>query len=209
MSELGIYAELRSWQQGLAALLGFIALMSAAVWNFHLNRRRDAALRAEEANSVAVALYGEIALLRVRAAQIANSVARVYVAEGTGSGSSLKFDKHFVEANRLPELTLYKALAPKFGLLPSSLLLPITSFYENVQLLDTWVPRLVQPEDRPYTYSPLYVLHPTLSAVKEILPTLRKIEELVGISDKVSSKPLDVSDAEGVVAMEEERYDDG
>jgi hypothetical protein len=209
MSEPGLYAELKNWQQGLAALIGFIALMSAALWNFRLNRRRDAALRAEETNSVAVALYGEIALLRVRAAQIANSVARVYIAEGTAPGSSVKFDKHFVDANKLPELTLYKALAPKFGLLPSSLLLPITSFYESIQLLDAWLPRLVRQEDRPYDYSPLYVLEPALRAVSDIVPALVEIEKLVGISTQVSEKTLDVGDAEGLVAMEKDRWNDG
>ena len=30
-------------------MLGFVALMVAALWNFRLNRKRDAALRADEA----------------------------------------------------------------------------------------------------------------------------------------------------------------
>lgn len=31
-----IYGELKSWQTGIGALLGFVALMVAALWNFHL-----------------------------------------------------------------------------------------------------------------------------------------------------------------------------
>ena len=43
------YSELKGWQTAIGSLLGFIALMVAALWNFRLNRRRDAALRADEA----------------------------------------------------------------------------------------------------------------------------------------------------------------
>lgn len=38
---MGWYQELKTWQTGIGALLGFTALMSAALWNFHLNRVRD------------------------------------------------------------------------------------------------------------------------------------------------------------------------
>jgi hypothetical protein len=60
-----IYEELKTWQQGVGALIGFVALMGAAWWNFHLNRRRDAALRNEEARAILAALYGEIVVLYV------------------------------------------------------------------------------------------------------------------------------------------------
>src|ERR1700722_5331259 len=80
---MSLYDELKGWQSGIAALFGFIALIIGALWNFRLNRRRDAALRAEEAISVAAALYGEVVLLRMEVASLARSVANVAVSIGT------------------------------------------------------------------------------------------------------------------------------
>ena len=59
-----IYQEAKTWQTAIGSIFGFGALMVAALWNFHLNRRRDTALRREEIHSVAAAIYGEILLLR-------------------------------------------------------------------------------------------------------------------------------------------------
>jgi len=55
---LSYYQELKTWQTGLGALLGFVALMIAALWNFRLNRQRDADLRRDEARAVAAAING-------------------------------------------------------------------------------------------------------------------------------------------------------
>ncbi len=65
------YAELKSWQSGIAAILGFIALIVGALFNFRLNRRRDAGLRNDGTLGVAAALYGEILLMRERMALMA------------------------------------------------------------------------------------------------------------------------------------------
>jgi hypothetical protein len=112
MSLPELYSEAKTWQQGIGALMGFVALMTAALWNFKLNRRRDAALREEELRSVVAALYGEIRLLRAWAAEVAQSVATVHIAQGFGGHYAVKFDRHFVDANKMPEATLYKVLAP-------------------------------------------------------------------------------------------------
>jgi hypothetical protein len=72
---LCLYVEAKQWQAGIAALLGFLGLIFAALFNFRLNRRRDAQLRSEEMISVASALYGEILLLRDELAQLARTVA--------------------------------------------------------------------------------------------------------------------------------------
>jgi hypothetical protein len=115
MTQLEIYGELKTWQQGIAALIGFVALITAALWNFRLNRKRDAAFRREEAHAVAAALYGEMRLLRVRAADAAKAIASVHIRTSVDGRSAVKFDKHFADANKLPEPTLYTALASKFG----------------------------------------------------------------------------------------------
>jgi membrane-bound ClpP family serine protease len=65
------YLELKGWQSGIAALLGFIALVVGALINFSLNRRRDKALGRDEAQAVAAALYGEILSVRERLALLA------------------------------------------------------------------------------------------------------------------------------------------
>jgi hypothetical protein len=203
MSPTDWYAEAKTWQQGIAAFVGFMALMIAALWNFHLNRRRDAALRDEEAKSVAAALYGEIRHLRGRVAAVARAVANVHIANGTGS-HSIKFDEHFVEAYKMPEPTLYKALAPKFGLLPSNLLIPIAAFYENVFAVSAWLPKMGDHPTRGYSYSPLEVLNPAHAAVTKIVPTLKRIERLIDVPAHEAVGPLDLGRADAVIEMEEE-----
>ena len=74
---LCLYAEAKQWQTGIGALLGFLALMGAALFNFYLNRRRDARLQREEMVSVAAALYGEILLLRKELALLASAARQV------------------------------------------------------------------------------------------------------------------------------------
>lgn len=199
-----LYQELKGWQSGLAALLGFIALIVGALWNFHLNRKRDATLRQEEALSVAVALYGEIILLRNEVALLARSVANVHEAVGTERDPAIKFDRHFVEAHTLPEPLLYKALAPRLGLLPVDLVLSITAFHKNVQETRAWLPRLVLDPDRRYGYSVSYVLIPAREAVFDVVPALRAIEQMAGIS-KTPEEP-DMGKTEAAIAIEEEMF---
>jgi hypothetical protein len=69
-------------------IFGIAALILGALINFRLNRRRDALLRAEEADAVAAALYGEIILIRKELARTASLVAKTEMRKGS-------FDKHF------------------------------------------------------------------------------------------------------------------
>src|SRR5688572_21201123 len=89
--------ELRGGQTAIGSFFGFVALMTGALWNFHLNRKRDEALRKDERVSVAAALYGEILLLRKAAAHLALVIANVYMRQGI-SRSAIKFDENFLEA---------------------------------------------------------------------------------------------------------------
>jgi hypothetical protein len=93
---MNFYQELKGWQGGIGSLLGFLALIVGALWNFRLNRRRDAALRSEEVVSVAAALYGEIVLLRIEAAELSRAVANVAISIGTRPDPIFKFDTHFI-----------------------------------------------------------------------------------------------------------------
>jgi hypothetical protein len=197
-----VYAELKSWQTGIGAFVGFLALMSGALFNFHLNRRRDAIVRQEEATSVAAAIYGEIVLLRNELARLARVVASVYLREGLDH--SIKFDCHFVEAYSLSEPYLYKALAPKFGILDAAIVVAVTEFHKSYQEARASLPLLVKKEDQGYGYSPLAILVPARNAVRNITPTLRTIEKLAHV-EKAAGEP-DFGSADLVIEMEEDLF---
>lgn len=154
MSPGEFYSELKGWQTGIGSMFGFVALMAAALWNFHLNRRRDAALRTEEALSVATALYGEILMLRKEIGTIASVVADVELEHFR------KLDKHFLKAYPLSDPLLYKALAPKIGLLSSDLVISITAFHKDLQEAKTGLPLLIPDSRRGYSYSSVEFFDP-------------------------------------------------
>ena len=190
-----LYAELKSWQGGIGALLGFFALVAGALLNFHLNRRRDDRLRIEEARSVAAAL-GEILLLRKELARLAIAVAGVEVYRNRD------IDQHFLEAYPLSNPLLYKALAPKVGLLDAELIVALTEFHKNFQEAKTWLPLFVGRTDRKYSYSRSAVLEPARDAVNGIIPALRTIERVVGIAAPAGK--LDLGYTETIIDNEQD-----
>jgi hypothetical protein len=199
-----VYAELKGWQSGIAALLGFGALLVGALWNFRLTRRRDAALRQEEAASIAAALYGEMVLLRAEAAALARVVASAHINMGNERDPIVKIDAHLVAAHQLPQPVLYIALAAKLGSLPADMIIGITRFYGSLQAGRHWFPLLVDTPGRGYGHSVVYVLKPLIDAVFDSLRTLRAIEELANIANPADD--LNVGEAERVVAVENEMY---
>lgn len=191
-----LYTELKAWQTGLGALFGFLALMAAALWNFSLNRRRDAALRAEESIAVAVALYGEICLLRAEVASMARVIAIVEMGQSSITDET-------IELHRPSDPILYPALASKLGLLAPTLVLPITRFYADLADAKRSLPFIVDRDGR--NYSPLAVLEPALRAVDNIEPALRSVESLAEIS--ASNRP-DTGNAEDVIEFERLKFND-
>jgi hypothetical protein len=194
-----LYSELKTWQSGIAAMIGFFALIIGALFNFHLNRRRDALLRKEESLSVAIAVYSEILLLRKEIANLASAVANK-------ENSKIKIDAQFVEDNKLTEPTIYPALASKLDLLSANILIGITEFYQNIKDAKLSLPLLVE-RDRvitkdgkvmPIAFHVEAVLRPAVDAVYEVKPTLRLIEKLakilpiedpdVGLADAILEK---------------------
>ncbi len=204
----GFYDELKSWQTAIGSVLGFIALVTGALINFGLNRRRDASLRRDEARSIAAALYGEIVLLRREAALLAKAVARVHLHVGTSPTAIMKFDCHFIEAHPLSEPLLYRALADKIGLLDADLIISITQFHQHFQEMRLGLPLLVENEDRGYAYGPGSVLAPARDAVVQVVPALRKIEKLASIFPP-ADKILDMGYALDVIDAEDELFRNG
>jgi hypothetical protein len=202
---MSLYEEIKGWQSGIGSLLGFVALMVGALWNFRLNRRRDAALRAEEVTSVAAALYGEIVLLQMEVAAVARAVAQVSVSMGTERDPIIKFDTHFIAAHVISEAILYKALANKLGLLPAELIIAITAFHKNIQQVRTALPLLIDDRTRGYTYGAGHVLVPARDAAFDIVPTLRMIEQMANIPKRAT--PIDLGQAEGIIEMEREIHE--
>jgi len=195
------YAELKAWQTAIGAAIGFVALILGALFNSHLNRRRDTRLRHEEAIGVATALYGEIVLLRRETARIGNMIAARYTSYAYQKGEA--FDKHFVEDHNIPDEFIYKALADKLGLLNPNLIISIAEFYQNLQEVRSWIPRLKNEETRGYNYSILNVLHPAREAVTRIGPSLREIEKMAKLQNNAEtpeiSKIEEVIDIEGSI----------
>lgn len=169
------------------------ALILGALFNFKLNRNRDALLRAEEADAVAAALYGEIILMRMELAQTANIVAKTEMSKGS-------FDKHFLELIHLQEPLLYKTLADKLGLLDPKLILAITEFHMNVELVRAWLPHLVESEDRKFNYTPLSVLEPAIKGIEEIKPTIDAVAVKMRIEPPIDT--FDLSAVYGVIENE-------
>lgn len=187
------YSELKGWQTGIGAAAGFVALMVAALFNAYLNRRRDERVRSAEVIAVASALYGEITILRRSVARLANAVGRRYFDHGLGRIQGEPFDQHFVEGNAIPAPTLYPSLSDKVGMLPSNVALEIVRFYARIEEVQTWLPRLREDANRPFTYTVLYVLDPAIDAVNGILPALTTIEDLAGIAERADR--LDIKGA--------------
>lgn len=74
-------SNLQGAQSGLVGsfsgfVFGVVALILGALFNFRLNRRRDALLRSEEADAVSAALYSEVILLRQELTRTAILIAR-------------------------------------------------------------------------------------------------------------------------------------
>jgi hypothetical protein len=190
-----IYQELKSWQTVIGAVFGFIALMLGALYNFHLNRKRDAALRKEEMLSVAAALYGEIISLRNEIAFAGKIFARTVIEQGV---LWWRIDEDFLASNALPEPTFYKVLADKIGLLDSDLILRIIAFHGAYSEVRKNFPLLLRNNET-YKHSPLSVLLPTQHAVTDILPALRKIENMASIVEP--AKVIDMEEMESAIKL--------
>jgi len=197
---MDFYIELKGWQGAIGSVLGFVALIAGALFNFRLNRKRDERLRNEEIVSIACALYGEIVILRQSVARMANAVGYRYIRHGFRGDQPI--DKYFLEQFAIPKPKLYLALASKVGMLQSQLALEVVQFYVRVEDAKTWLPRLQDDCERPYIYGVKYVLDPAIDAVIGVTPALRIIEKMAGIMDEAGmpdlKKALDAQEFENM-----------
>jgi hypothetical protein len=167
------WAEIKNWQQSIAAFLALGALLIPARYNFRLNRRRDAQLRDEQIDAVCSALYSEILILKRELAQLAKTVAKYEV-------RSSDFDKYFFDDHPLPKPVLFTALADSIGDLPPKLALSIITFYGWYDSSQSNV-KLLTPSERTYNYAATAFLDPALKAIKGIEPALKEIEKRLNL----------------------------
>jgi hypothetical protein len=198
MSLADLYTELKSWQTGIGAAFGFVALMLGALFNFHLNRRRDAALRRDESLAVATALYSEILLLREEAARLAKIIAAMRFRD-----DDRDVTEQFVADHMPRDSILYVELAAKLGILPPDYVLAITRFHRDYQNARDGL-KLMIDKGRGYHFSVLTVLNPAKRAVLDIRPILRKIEAEAGI--KIAAPDPDLGHTEDIIDMENEYF---
>lgn len=199
-----VYAEFKGWQGAIGSVLGFIALICGALFNFRLNRKRDERLRNEEIVAVACALYGEIVILRQSVARMANAVGAHHLRYGVYGGDPI--DTHFIEQFELPMPKLYPALASKVGMLQNQLALEVVRFYARVEEAETWLPLLKEDRERPHSYGVNSVLDPAVSAVIGVTPALRIIEDMAGIAEPAGLPELRKAlDAQQFEALQNER----
>lgn len=179
VSWCAIYNELKGWQAVVGSVLGFGGLIAGALFNAHLNRKRDDRLREAEAITIALSLYGEIKLLRESAADVARALGAWFLDRGV-YGNDLP--EYYREIFQLRQPVIFAALASKIGMMNPSILLPITAFYSDYESALEHFPKLFKNADRIIDYGPEWVLQPAARAVEGVEVAVRRIEELGKIS---------------------------
>jgi len=196
-----VLLELRNWQPLIGAALGFGALTWGALYNYRLGRKRDDAIREQEARSVALGLYSEINLISKQLASSANSVGSWFMRAGiSGSGLPSYFSDGFV----LPEPTLFRALAPKVGMLPPDVLMSVTRFYGYYGEALSHLPKIHDTPESPIGYGVEWFLGPAVSAIDEVQSALREIERMGRIRE-AAPKP-DLEQARKALRMQDDIY---
>ncbi len=152
-------------------LYGLIAMVLGALFNAHLNRKRDDRLRKNEMRATAAALYSEILVMREIVADMGQAIGRRCLEHG--DFNLQKNDE--VVLFRLSEPVVFEALAPKLNLLGPDWVRPITEFYLHYASLKTCLRFVSQAEGKQLLGSSM-VLVPARMAVVDVIPTLRSIE---------------------------------
>jgi hypothetical protein len=123
------------------SLIGFLALLGGALFNAHLNRKRDDRLRSEEQRAVATALRAELA--GCREALLSNS--ELLKKEGY-----LTADTNFMMPDLVHAIRIMPHMIPKLGLLDQETIEKVANAYlaveEHGERLLLFGGRLVDPE---------------------------------------------------------------
>ena len=190
-----IYAEVKSWQTGLGALIGMGSLAFVAWYNFHLNRKRDRAQREAEAQSIAAAIYSEIILLRNQLALLARIVANAY-----------DRDREFVNSEadvyRPSKPVIFPSLSGRLGQLDPDLVIGISKFFSDLEEATRGWDVITTPREAS-GFSCLIVLQPCVSGVEGVRPVLAKMQHMLGLPEVAEPH---LGNADQVIEREEETF---
>ncbi len=118
------YDEIKSWQLGLGAFAGLVAIIAGAMVNAELTRDRDDRLRDRDAKALADALHGEatVAVYRLRFVQTRLK----WLADHQ------PIDVRQIEALAIPRFIIYEASLDRLGLL-GDLVPDVADFFESLE----------------------------------------------------------------------------
>ena len=188
------FAILKDWQEGIAILTGFLLLVTSLGLNARATRRREAERRLNETRAILAALYGEIVVLREKVAVVARLVADKAMRHAD-------LGEEFIAENMPPAPVLFERLVDKVGVLPSSYVLRIISFYASYEEARGGL-RMLAPHNG-LSFAATTFLSPAIMAVRETEPMLRRMESEVGAE---RAPDCDLGDAENVVDMLEKQF---
>lgn len=195
MTASELYNELKAWQDGIGALMGFAALIAAALFNFHLARRLERESRAREARAVAAALYGELLLLEDQLAQAAAAVAGMFLDDSTA-----EIGPAFLQQHHLSDPALYPALAGKLGLLDANMVLAITAFHADYQAAKAALPLIAVDRGPRRSHGVVLFLRPAVEAVEKMQSGLELLGEMIGVGAR--RRVPDLRAAQDVLELE-------
>jgi hypothetical protein len=159
----------------VGSTLGLLAILAGALFNAHLNRKRDDHLRSEEARAVRAALIGELTGYRDAFNVMSTKTAANDLAPTDGAGG-------FFVPDLLAGERVLPALLPKLGLFSSALIqqvidtyMTLDQFYDKARLIA--LGEVLPPSRRGGFVKVPAALAPTVSALAS--GTAKKIDATI------------------------------
>ena len=118
------YVEIRSWQMGLGAFAGLLAIIAGAMVNADLTRDRDDRLRDRDAKALADALHGEVKVAVYRLRRIPTRLKWV--------ADQQPIDVRYIETLAIPRSMIYEDSLDRLGLI-GDLVADVTDFFESLE----------------------------------------------------------------------------
>ena len=126
------WQEIKDLQTGIGAVIGLFGLALAALFNAHLNRKRDDRIRREESCTLALALRTEV--LRLVKSALARRVAVLGLV-----GVPIDRSAWATQELTMPPAIVFQNSAAKIGLLGSELVADVVDFYNVISESDNQV----------------------------------------------------------------------
>jgi hypothetical protein len=123
-----VWEVLQGWQQAIGAIVGFVALAMAALFNAHLNRRRDDRLQGLDGWLLARSLLAEVKTIVAQLRQLQR------FCDETKVNNPLDAAKK-VQSMLVPVETIYPQVGAKIGLLHDAAAQAVSLFYSSLAAL--------------------------------------------------------------------------